>query len=137
MSCSITKPTKRFLHHAKTNSCLGIHLFWSELHFVFCLRVAKDLNIPNSYREDIKLGRWPVEFDPLLGLHTELLVLSWHCSTLRKHVCAIYYKKKKTLIFLRWKNVIFFLIFAQNIDCWYTSELPVWGGSNEYPQSMF
>ena len=30
-----------------------------------------------------------------------------------------------------------FLIFAQNIDCGYTLELPRPGGSNEYPQSMF
>ena len=31
----------------------------------------------------------------------------------------------------------FFPIFAQNIDCGYMLELPWWGGSNEYPQSMF
>ena len=30
-----------------------------------------------------------------------------------------------------------FLIFAQNIDCGYTSEPPRRDGSNEYPQSMF
>ena len=30
-----------------------------------------------------------------------------------------------------------FLILAQNIDCRYTLEPPHWGGSNEYPQSMF
>ena len=30
-----------------------------------------------------------------------------------------------------------FLIFAPNIDCGYTLELPHRGGSNEYPQSMF
>ena len=29
------------------------------------------------------------------------------------------------------------LISAQNIDCGYLLELPHWGGSNEYPQSMF
>ena len=32
---------------------------------------------------------------------------------------------------------IIFLIFAQNIDCWYSLEPPRRGGSNEYPQSMF
>ena len=36
-----------------------------------------------------------------------------------------------------WKNFDSFLIFAQNIDCGYTLELPRRGGSNEYPQSMF
>ena len=35
------------------------------------------------------------------------------------------------------KNCEIFLIFAQNIDCGYTLEPPQWGGSNEYPQSMF
>ena len=32
---------------------------------------------------------------------------------------------------------IIFLISAQNIDCGFSLELPRWGGSNEYPQSMF
>ena len=35
------------------------------------------------------------------------------------------------------KCMIFFLIFAQNINCGYMLELPRRGGSNEYPQSMF
>ena len=35
------------------------------------------------------------------------------------------------------KKCYFFLIFAQNIVCGYTLEPPHWGGSNEYPQSMF
>ena len=33
--------------------------------------------------------------------------------------------------------LIFFHIFAQNIDCGYSLEPPRRGGSNEYPQSMF
>ena len=33
--------------------------------------------------------------------------------------------------------LIFFLIFAQNIDCEYTLEPPRRGSYNEYPQSMF
>ena len=35
------------------------------------------------------------------------------------------------------KILIFFHISAQNIDCVYLLEPPQWGGSNEYPQSMF
>ena len=49
-----------------------------------------------------------------------------------------------TALFLNCKNGNFhmkkcdiFLIFAQNIDRGYTLEPPRWGGSNEYPQSMF
>ena len=35
------------------------------------------------------------------------------------------------------KNPNIFHISAQNIDCGYSLEPPQWGGSNEYPQSMF
>ena len=35
------------------------------------------------------------------------------------------------------KKCDIFFIFAQNIDRGYTFEPPQWGGSNEYPQSMF
>ena len=35
------------------------------------------------------------------------------------------------------KNSNIFHISAQNIDCGYSLEPPRWGGSNEYPQSMF
>ena len=35
------------------------------------------------------------------------------------------------------KKCDIFLIFAQNIDCWYTLEPPQLGSSNEYPQFMF
>ena len=37
----------------------------------------------------------------------------------------------------RIKNSDIFYISAQNIDCGYSLEPPHWGGSNEYPQSMF
>ena len=35
------------------------------------------------------------------------------------------------------KNSDIFHTFAQNIDCWYSLEPPLRGGSNENPQSMF
>ena len=38
---------------------------------------------------------------------------------------------------ISWKNFDIFNIFAQNIVCGYTLELPRGGGSNEYQQSMF
>ena len=61
--------------------------------------------------------------------------------SLRKLSHAIIKKKKKSSAaiienFTRKKNVIFD-IFAQNINCGYTLELPRRGGSNEYPQFMF
>ena len=35
------------------------------------------------------------------------------------------------------ENSNIFHISAQNIDCGYSLELPQWGSSNEYPESMF
>ena len=35
------------------------------------------------------------------------------------------------------KNSDIFHISAQNIDCGYSLDLPLQGGSNEYPQSMY
>ena len=32
--------------------------------------------------------------------------------------------------------ILFFLFLLKNIDCGYSLELPRWGGSNEYPQSV-
>ena len=43
---------------------------------------------------------------------------------------------KKMKIF-RYKNSDFFHISAQSMNCRYSLEPPRWGGSNEYPQSMF
>ena len=59
-------------------------------------------------------------------------------KSLRKlaHALNIYFLALKIEKF-RLKIFDIFLIFAQNIDCWYTLEPPWRDGSNEYPQSMF
>ena len=58
-------------------------------------------------------------------------------DTLLKQACLnilkIYHQKWK----LSDINSDIFHISAQNIDCGYLLELPWWGNSNEYPQSMF
>ena len=58
--------------------------------------------------------------------------------TLRKHAYSNTLKisPQKTESFSD-KNLDIFHISAQNIYCGYTLEPPRWGGSNEYPQSMF
>ena len=48
--------------------------------------------------------------------------------------CKLYRWKYENI---KMKNCDIFLIFAQNIDWEYSLEPPRWGGSNEYPQSMF
>ena len=58
---------------------------------------------------------------------------------LRKHAHAIYSDFFKIVKNENFQKISFdiFLIFAQNIDCGYSLELPRRGGSNEYLQSMF
>ena len=46
-----------------------------------------------------------------------------------------YHKKKKEKFQI--KNTDIYHTSAQNIDCGHSLEPPRWGGSNEYPQSMF
>ena len=57
---------------------------------------------------------------------------------LRKHAYTKYIENFTTK---NWKfsnkNSGIFHISAQNIDCEYSLELPHWGSSNEYPQSIF
>ena len=59
-------------------------------------------------------------------------------AALRKHAYSNIKKisPPKTENF-QMKNSDIFHISAQNIDCEYSLELPQWGGSNKYPQSMF
>ena len=59
-------------------------------------------------------------------------------DSLRKHAYSIIQKisLSKTENF-QIKISDIFHISAQNIDCGYSLEPPRWGGSNEYPQSMF
>ena len=59
-------------------------------------------------------------------------------QTLRKHAYSTTLKilPPKNENF-QTKNSDIFHISAQNIDCGYPLEPPRWGGSNEYPQSMF
>ena len=61
----------------------------------------------------------------------ELITKTCRCN-IQRFLC----RKNQVENFI--ENVlIFFLIFAPNIDCGYTLEPPRRGGSNEYPQSMF
>ena len=51
------------------------------------------------------------------------------------------FKYNENLTTKKWKfsdkKYDIFHTSAQNIDCGYSLEPPLWGGSNEYPQSMF
>ena len=64
-----------------------------------------------------------------------LLVFVFHYENTPMKYTAIFHGCKN--VHFQMKIVNIFLIFAENIDCGYTLEPPQWGGSNEYPQSMF
>ena len=70
--------------------------------------------------------------------YVNVLILQFDAVTLRKqaysNILKIYHQKNESF---QMKNSKIFHISAQNIDCRYLLEPPQWGGSNEYPQSMF
>ena len=84
-------------------------------------------------REDFSIlssfASWPGAM-----INPQWLELSITKTNLFKYTEKFYYQKLK--IFSD-KNSDIFHISAQNIDCGYSLEPPRWGGSNEYPQSMF
>ena len=54
-----------------------------------------------------------------------------------KHAYIDPLKPHLYLVKLGFTGVYIILISAQNINCGYSLEPPRWGGSNEYPQSIF
>ena len=98
--------------YLKTQISLCFHILWS----IFVVRVMKlcALGCPRL-RESLR---------KLTYSNTNVY---WKC----------YHQKKKNENFRIKKKSDIFHISAQNIDCGYLLEPPLWGGSNEYPQSMF
>ena len=72
-------------------------------------------------------------------LSSRLVEVNISLFSLRKHANSNILKilPPKNDLFLDKKNSDVFLIFAQNIDCECSLQPPRWGGTNEYPQSMF
>ena len=71
-----------------------------------------------------------------LGRHTSSKRLaSNHYANTPMQYTAIFHGCENFNFQMKFFNI--FLIFAQNLDCGYSLEPSQWGGSNEYPQSMF
>ena len=68
-------------------------------------------------------------------MHRRVNTLKTHYANMSVQYTAIFHGYKND--YFQMKNCNIFLIFAQTIDFGYTLEPPHWGGSNEYPQSMF
>ena len=78
--------------------------------------------------EDLKLN-WVTNWTVTLRFWEKYIHITNAHAIYRKKIGC---KNKK----FRWKKIIVFLFFAQNIVCGYTLEPPRRGGSNEYPQSV-
>ena len=63
------------------------------------------------------------------------LCRTFHYANMSVQYTAIFHSCKNDNFQMKFFDI--FLIFAQKIDCWYTLEPPLRGGSNGYPQSMF
>ena len=73
--------------------------------------------------------------DPRYGHKSVASSKKWHYANMPVHI--LQYCTVVKMVICRWKLVIFFLIFAWNIDRGYKLEPPQWGTSNEYQQLMF
>ena len=69
---------------------------------------------------------------PTVRIIPKVVIITKTCPCNKQRFLALKIEKFQLKIF-----DIFFLIFAQNIDCGYTLEPPRRGGSDEHPQSMF
>ena len=106
-------------------------LYWTQL-FMGNLNKFGAWQIDSSFPGPVKIGKKNIWKKNIWKYISEISI------SLRKHAYSnilkiLPPKNKKFQI----KNSDIFHISAQNIDCRYSLELPRWGGSNEYPQSMF
>ena len=109
-----------------------------------CVSIQFDQNRMKSKRVNAAMSCMPpfCIFNEVLNISKYHISSFWHKTLqqnpLRKHAYSTILKilPPKNENF-QIKILIFFLFSAQNIDCGYSLEPPCWGGSNEYPQSMF
>ena len=71
------------------------------------------------------------------SFETDLINVRLHYENTPIQIYWKFHHKKTDSFQIKKKNLIFFHISAQNIDCGYSLEPPRRGGSNEYSQSMF
>ena len=64
-----------------------------------------------------------------------IYALKWHYENMPIQIYWKFYHQKMKIFQIKISDI--FQDSAQNIDCEYSLKPPRWGGSNEYPQSMF
>ena len=113
----------------------------SMLHLIMVSTVCKYISYFSRSHSLAYLWIWtpPIYSMCVWKIYPINLLRSRNCShditktRLFKYTENLHQKMK----LFRWKNSDVFHISAQNIDCGYSLEPSQWGGSNEYPQSMF
>ena len=76
--------------------------------------------------------RWLFYTGDLLDRFDTIWAETWHYENMPIQIYRKFHHQKRSD-----KNSDSFHISAQNIDCWYSLELPQRGSSNEYLQSVF
>ena len=116
---------------------VDIFIFISRENFMLSLAWKKFYNLGPVFNNSMRVY--------LSFPYSHVNSTSWVCY--RYGLILLHYENTPIQIYrkfhlqnlniFRWKTLIFFHTFAQNIDCVNSLEPPRRGGSNEYPQSMF
>ena len=128
----------QFLFYLSLKFQASSHLLW--LYSLVCVGPGRKPRRPvfserGSYIWGSAL-HWRVQFEVLQQLTVLRSGQSYrHYENMSVQYAATSQSGENDNFWLKMFDI--FLIFAQNIDCWYTLEPPQRGGSNKYPQSMF
>ena len=95
-------------------------LFWKELVYRKANRKPQKLSFLSKMAENLSSVSSHLKKSEYLGHHENTPFIF---NPLKPHFYIV--------------NKHYFAYYAKNIDCGYSLEPPRWGGSNEYPQSVF
>ena len=117
------------------NRQVFLMLLWIFFFFIFC-PICCFIVMFSGYRLILWSPCWDKGSWCFAFLWFMAYVLSVFITKTCLFKCIVNFTSKNWQ-FSEKKNPDIFHISAQNIDCGYSLEPPRWGGSNEYPQSMF
>ena len=133
---------------------IGMFLWWGLKYIKKLIKTAELLLTSQLFKHSrfcifpillwFKSTSWNWENKVIIIIHTWMIqwlisaapYLPIMNSCLFKYMYTENFTSKKNENF-QTKNSDFFYISAQNIYCGYSLEPPRWGGSNDYPQSIF
>ena len=130
---------KKMCTHIFFSKNIGIYAIFNDQSFNDTLTndIVSFEQLGPGLHWSVKLFLRPIE---LLKMCIKMKSWNYCCPNITK-TCLFNILKilppNNEFFFFRYKILIFFLNSTENIDCGYSLEPPQWGGSNEYPQSVF